>query len=310
MKLNPAHWGRPSMPCTQWMSPKGKLPAGNAATEPSACSQQELAQCPLPPLCTHRLLLPAASAQGCRSAVTCWVCSSFYLPIITGRGVPYSAEVHCSDMRPSPNPRCKQREPVAFGSLRAGKQHGCPRRLSRTEESICSGKRGFPWEGHVWQFKAESFVDKTADFRGIKAFKMDRSAWHTKREAFGSSVTLGVLDALNTHTPFGWLSLSSADGVTRSFSPPQPDTERRLVYWWATRLFHSTMLDFSFSHLQKSKYSHTYHLAVTPQNSLFPFQVEIYRFVTLWGLDEWSPASCQEHRQLWLCAPLCCAAVN
>lgn len=74
--------------------------------------------------------------------------------------------------------------------------------------------------------------------------------------------------------------------------------------------FTPAMLDLLFSHLQKSKYSHTYHLPVTPQNSLLPFQVEICRFVTLWGLDEWSPASCQEHRQLWLCAWLCCAAVN
>lgn len=35
--------------------------------------------------------------------------------------------------------------------------------------------------------------------------------------------------------------------------------------------FTLTMLDFSFSHLQKSKYSHTYHLAVAPQNRLLPF---------------------------------------
>lgn len=113
---------------------------------------------------------------------------------------------------------------------------------------------------------------------------------------------------LPTH-PF-WLALPLLSRWCYTFfQPPSPHREV-LGLLGSHKVISLRQWDFSFSHLQKSKYSHTYHLAVTPQNSLFPFQVEIYRFVTLWGLDEWSPVSCQEHRQLWLCAWLCCAAVN
>lgn len=116
-------------------------------------------------------------------------------------------------------------------------------------------------------------MDKTADFGSIKAFRMDRLAEHTEQEAFGSSVTLAALDAFST-TPFGFASpqqmvlhvlaalLRQTHTGTRFTGEPQGH-------------FSPTMLEFPFNHLQKSKHSHTYHLAVTPQNSLFPFQVEI-----------------------------------
>lgn len=204
MELNPTHWGRPSMPCTLWMSPKGKLHTGNASTEhpPARGSSWLSALCCLCARTDCCSLRPRLSA-----AVTCWTCTLFYLPRVMGRGVTYLDEVHhCPVMRPSPNLCCKQQAPSAFGSLGAGRQHRSPWRLSRTEESICSQKCRFPWEGHVWQFKGESFVGKTADFRSIKAFKMDRSTWHTKQEAFGSSVTPGALDTSNTPLLAGFAS--------------------------------------------------------------------------------------------------------
>lgn len=112
------------------------------------------------------------------------------------------------------------------------------------------------------------------------------------------------------HTPFGWICLSLADDDACSFSNSQSEISQ--PSWFTSEphgYFTLTMLDFFFSHLQKSKYSHTYHLAVAPQNSLFPFQVEIYRFVTLWGLDEWSPTLCWEYRQLWLlCSEELCSS--
>lgn len=107
-------------------------------------------------------------------------------------------------MRPSPNACCKEQEPLAFGWLSAGKQHRSPWLLSRTEELICSQKCRFPWQGHVWQFKAESFVDKTAALEVSKCSKRPVQL-STQSRKYLAPLWLWEIWMLSAH-PF-WLAL-------------------------------------------------------------------------------------------------------
>lgn len=117
----------------------------------------------------------------------------------TGGGAPFLEEEHCwPTLRRSPKCTANSKSPWLLGHSEQESSIG-PHGSSANEESIYSQKCRFPWEGHAWQFKGESFVDKTADFGSIKAFRMDRLAEHTEQEAFGSSVTLvAALDAFST----------------------------------------------------------------------------------------------------------------
>ena len=151
-------------------------------------------------------------------------------------------------MKPSLNPCFEQQEPLFFASLKVGKQRRFPWLLSRTEEPICSQKCKFPWEVNVWQLRVESFVDKTTDFKSMEAFKKDRSTWHTKQEANGLSAPLWPWEVwlLSAH-PF-WLNLPLLSRWC--YKLLQQASVRNitafLVYWWATRLFHSNNAWFLF----------------------------------------------------------------
>lgn len=106
------------------------------------------------------------------------LCVGLYFPTVRRpRYLLWLNKVHrCPIVNPSHNPCCEQQELLFLALLKVEKQCGSPWLLNRIEETICSQKCRFPWGVNIWQMRSESFVDKTADFESIEAFKKDHSA--------------------------------------------------------------------------------------------------------------------------------------
>lgn len=264
MKLNLTHWGWPSTPCTLLMSPKAKFHLGKASVAASRVCQGAPG-CPPLPLRAGGCLSTGLSSEleVCAGAagilhpifVFPWEGAVIYLDRILSRN-------HHGALSKS---MLQAGRALIFALLNVGKQCGSPRLLSRTGEPICSQKCKFPWEVHVWQLRGGISVDKTADFRSIKAFKKDHSTWLKKLEGNGLSAPLWLWDfwLLSGH-PF-WLKWPLLSRMcSTALQPLVRNSSAFLVCWWATSLFHSNNVDFSISHLQKSKNSHTYCLAAAP----------------------------------------------
>lgn len=124
MKLNPAHWGQPSMPCTLWMSPKGKVPIGNTRTEASAARSRTGS---VPSGASVHAQI--ADPQSVQSPAEC--APHFISPWRQEELLPSWRKSTADPPWDPPQMHSKQHEPLAFGSLGAGKQHRSPRLLSR-----------------------------------------------------------------------------------------------------------------------------------------------------------------------------------